>query len=297
MNSLYRILRIVVVVIVTAAAHRPRAEAAPAPHAPTALGASFDDLLFSAERPFDGRLADLIADAADGRWNSHTLWEAASIASGEPTTRSGAYPPNLAGPAPSDAYSLLRSLHAQFLVGEYHAAAWNPLQSLHTGDFQCTSSTFTFVALAREQGYAVQAAAIDGHLGAVWQTSDATFWIETTQPDGVARLNGEQRSRLNERGRLLTDVELVAAVAFSRGAQLLASGRDSEAVPACLLAALLDPESSAAAANAVIACNRGAIAAAFHDRAAAIRLLDAADAVCADSRQTAVNRAWLAMQP
>ena len=291
MNSLSHALRIAVVVIVAAATHRPRAEAAPSP-LPSALAGAWSAPT-SLSTP---SVAALLADARDGHWDEHSLWQAAGLAAGEET--GGAVPSMPAevrrGPGNSDLPQLLQRLHELVLTGDYATDAWNPVAAARGGDYQCTSSTLLFVTACREQGVPVQAAAIEGHLAAVCVAGGATYWIETTEADGVQRLAADQARQLADRVRLLSDVQLVAAVAFSRGAELLAAGRAAEAIDPCLLAARLDPSSAAAANNAVVAYNRAAVARAFQDPAAAVSLLDAADAVSAGRPQTAANRTWLA---
>ncbi len=230
----------------------------------------------------------LFADAADGRWDEHTLLGAALVASGvtdaEARDRYAAQFDRLAaelarsgkvtGQPQERAQAVFELMHGRILHGGYQVDYTNVALALDEGRFNCVSASVLFHCLAGRFGMTVRGLEIPGHAMSRLILPGGLLDVETTCPDWfrllddpkkraelVERTLGVQPSaaRRPEEAREVSDVELVATIYYNRGVDLLAEKRFGEAAAANAKALRLDPSSATARGNLLATLNNWAI--------------------------------------
>lgn len=242
-------------------------------------------------RAFEGELCRveqrLFVDAADGRWDEHSLLVAALVASGvtqpEMLARYELQVAGLAaeldrsgrmnGPARARAQALFEFMHQRILVGGYQLDCTDLSVALDEGRFNCVSASVLFNCLAGRFGLETVGLEIPGHATSRLILPDAELDVETTCP-GWFRLmdNPEKQAALVEatlgvarprKGavapRVVSPVELIGTIYYNRGVDLLAVERFEEALQANAKALRLDPLSETARGNLLATLNNWAI--------------------------------------
>ena len=240
------------------------------------------------EGPLSGLETRLFADAADGRWDAHSLLAASLVASGvsDPAAlgrhqarfaelvaelrRSG----RVTGPPRQQAQAVFEFMHRRMLCGGYQLDGTDLAALLDQGRFNCVSASVLFNCLAGELGLSACGLEIPGHALSRLLLPDGNLDVETTCPEWfrllddprkqaelVARTLGPQRAagRAEDR-RQVSDVELVATIYYNRGVDLLGQKRFADAVAANAKALRLDPHSQTARGNLLATLNNWAIA-------------------------------------
>ncbi len=245
----------------------------------------------------------LFADAADGRWDEHSLLAAALIAGDVADARAldryqarfdeltaELEQSGLAGQSPRRrAQTLFETMHRRLLTGGYQVDATDLALVLDRGRFNCVSASVLYHCLAARFGLSVCGVEVPGHAMSRLQLAEGPLDVETTcpgwfrlmdQPEKQAELlkktigsRGGGGSTAAER-REVSDVELVATIYYNRGVDLLAEKRFAEAVVANARALRLDPSSTTARGNLLATINNWAVEAGSAGRhAEAVELL------------------------
>ena len=239
-------------------------------------------------------LRRLMADAADGIWNEHSLLEAALIAAGcdqrhrgETIRRWTALCDEFAvanqfsaardtvqvdQPASERcrAARALALLHRRVLTGRYGKPFTDPATTIGQGNFNCVSATILFHCLARRCGLQVVAVESPAHVHSRILAGGASFDVQTTAPDGLSPGRagaGRQGSSFGVRlpvatdtpPRVLSDVQLVAMVFYNRGVEMLRREQFPAAVAANEISRRLDPQSETARGNLLAALNNWSV--------------------------------------
>lgn len=244
-------------------------------------------------RQFEGPLSALeqalFRDAADGRWDEHTLLRAAIVASGAQDPRAlSRYESKLhalvdrlraqgamaLAPEPR-ARMIFQSLHADVLTAGYRLDATDLRRTLDEGCFNCVSASVLFICLAERLELRAQGMELPGHAMARVVLDDGQLDVETTcrrwfeladDPSKLAEVvektTGYRPSGFDrdDPRREVSDVELVATIFYNRGVDLLAAERFPEALAANAKALRLDPRSETAWGNLLATLNNWAIA-------------------------------------
>lgn len=246
--------------------------------------------------PLESRLLD---DAADGRWNEHSLFIAAQIAGGITTdaellaasldysaviheVRSN-LTPSLS--VEDCAKAVLSFLHRRLFTGGYDLYATSLPEAFASGRFNCVSATVLYNCLATEAGLAVQPLRFPQHTCSQLLDGDRRIRIEATCPDWFEVRNWPNELReTDERfagprdrddGIPISDVALVAMIYYNRGVEALRHHHLEEAIRLNRLALALDPENPHAQGNLLSAINKLALErAAQRDFTAAITLVE-----------------------
>ena len=277
----------------------------------------------------DGPLAELvIADGADGRLDHYSLLEAALILGGdEDLATRRRYERQLAAAIPALKRATERSdnitakakivhdyLHNQLFTGEYRSTASELRCVFERGEFNCVSATLLYCYLCEEMGIHCQIVQWKDHVACTVMTEHGPIAIETTcrdwftagrlvssgrltmQPVAVATQPKRPPRRLTsfashqDKGRILTDVQLLALVDYNRGVACLHAKRYSEAMRASFAALRLDPENTAAWNNFLAAINNRALTlGSQRNYHAAIELLQRGQRVAPDYAAFVVN--------
>lgn len=230
----------------------------------------------------------LLADAADGACDEHTLLSAALVAGGtEDLEQIQRYEtrveelvrlvrPSLLAEIGSDDTALLnlKTLH-QFLYQnvllQYDANVTNLAALLDDGTYNCVTATALFVIVGERLGLPLAAVQMPGHVRCALQIGDRSCEFETASP--VFAVAGPRAANR----RTLRDHELVATFYFNRGHALHERGQFEAAVEAQAAALALDPHCLAAHDNLLAILNNWAVARAqAGDHAQAAKILDAA---------------------
>lgn len=230
----------------------------------------------------------LFADAADGRWDRHSLLGAALVASGvvdgETLSRYEIRAERLAaeleqsgkitGSPRKRAQALLELMHERILRGGYQIDATDLTVVLDDGRFNCVSASVLFNCLATRFGLVARGLEIPGHAMSRLVLPDGPLDVETTCPAWFRLMGDPEKQaalvektlglRAGERNasakpREVTDVELVATIYYNRGVDLLAEKRFAEAVAANAKALRLDPSSTTAQGNLLATINNWAV--------------------------------------
>ncbi len=231
----------------------------------------------------------LVADAADGRLDDHSLFRAALIASGVGREKA------LAGylrrydklvkqlqrsrsvtstdEPLARAEAVFEFLHARLLRGQYRINCTDVREALDHGHYNCVSASVLFNCLAEAVGLEVRGLEIPGHAMSRLQAGDTSLDIETTcsdwfrlkhDPDkqaaSVEKTLGTTAVAGRREARAVSPVQLVAMIYYNRGVDLLAEERFAEAASANAKALQLDPQSTAAWGNLLATVNNWAIA-------------------------------------
>ena len=275
------------------AAEAAPAGALPSPPADPSPYARYEGSLGELERR-------LLADAADRRWDNHTLLAAALIAGGVEgqkqlehcVSRFNALADEAAKLAAKQTDPEIRAqqifdfMHRKILVGGYRLESTDLAATLDNGRFNCVSSTVLFNCLALRFGLEPVALELPGHAMTRLRLGGASLDVETTCP-GWFQLRHDPRRQAalvaktlgagysNSRaGREVSPVELIAMIYYNRGVDLLSEQRFAEAAAANAKALRLDPTSKTARGNLLATLNNWAITVgAKHQYEEAIRLL------------------------
>jgi tetratricopeptide (TPR) repeat protein len=259
------------------------------------------------QNPLDERL---LADAADGRLDEHTLFRAALVANGacdprvvrEYERRLDAWQAELAAagvaglPPREQARAVLSFLHKRVLSGGYHLEASNVAETIETGRYNCVSSSVLFNALAERLGLPVAAVECPAHVFSRLLLAEEALDVETTCPEwfdivdrlapgqtaltlparqGLSSLGSLDVSAIGDR-RPIGPLGLVAIVYYNRGVEHIERHAFQDALLANAKALRFDPTSAAARANLLAAVNNWALAeSAAGEFARSARILEA----------------------
>jgi tetratricopeptide (TPR) repeat protein len=230
----------------------------------------------------------LFADAADGRWDDHTLLQAALVASGvadvETLSRYEKQVARLvvelersgvaAGSPESKARAVFEFMHERILRGGYELDCTDLAAALEQGRYNCVSASVLFHCLASRLGLKVRGLQAPGHAMSRLILPDGTLNVETTCPRWFRLTDRpEEQAELVERTlrlraaegtspaelREVSDVELVGTIYYNRGVDLLGEKRFAEALAANAKALRLDPDSTTARGNLLATINNWAI--------------------------------------
>ncbi len=228
----------------------------------------------------------MLADAADGRWDTFDLLTAALIsenssraerrrASQQLDEHVAAARKQLASSDAAPAENLFAYLHEHVLTGRFSPECHTVGRTLESGAFNCLSGTLLFVGLAQRCDVSAQAVLAPSHVYARTSSGGVAHDVETTCPTWFLEPAGRRlawmRSALGDesplaRHRPLTSVELLAVVYYNRGVECFAR-RDFAAAAADNLVALrLDANNAAAADNLLAAVNNWALESANQGR-------------------------------
>jgi len=243
-------------------------------------------------RSLEGKLSplehDLFADAADGRWDEHSLVGAALVASGvvdpEAISRYQRQLARLAGEleqsgtvsgSPAEkARAVFEFMHGRILHGGYQLDTTDLSVVFDQGRFNCVSASVLFNCLAARFGLRACGLEIPGHAMSRLILPDGTLDVETTCPAWFRLMDDPQKqAELIERilglrpgqgsspaePREVTDVGLVAMIYYNRGVDLLGERQFARAVAANAKALRLDPASTTARGNLLATINNWAI--------------------------------------
>jgi tetratricopeptide (TPR) repeat protein len=247
------------------------------------------------EGPLTEREQRLFADITGGAWSHHSLLVASLIASGvEDSARLQQYEAKMAALATElrnsfvgitdmrwKAQEVLGRLHQRLLTGGYRLDSTDLSLALERGQFNCVSATVLFNCLAQACDLPVRGLEAPSHAMSRLTLPGESFDIETTCARGFYR-TGDPISRTDRVAKTLiagpvgamqvaipqkspaarevTDVQLVAAIYYNRGVELLQNKRYSEALAANAKALRLDPVNAVARGNLLATLNNWAIA-------------------------------------
>lgn len=229
--------------------------------------------------PLETRLLD---DAADGRWDDHSLFMAAQIASGATTeaqllaarldfaTMAGDLGARL---TPSQSVQeraklVLVFLHDRLFSGGYDLKATELPGVFASGRFNCVSATVLYNSLAAEAGLTVQPLRLPQHTCSVLVDGDLRVRVEATCADWFdarhrpsAVLNPETpivglSTESQDEGVPISEVALVAMIYYNRGVEALRQNDFELAIARNRLALLLDTENTDARGNLLSAINK-----------------------------------------
>ena len=266
------------------------------PHRPVSIYKTFEGKLSGLEE-------NLFADAADGRWDEHSLLEAALIASGverpellrryeaqvaaltAELSRSG----RLAQTEREQAQAIFEFMHRRVLRGGYQLDCTDLGLSLDEGRFNCVSASVLFNCLAGRFGLTAHGLEVPGHAMSRLILDGEPFDVETTcatwfrlvddpakQAAVVARMVRRHPGQSSlPPTRTVTPVQLTATIYYNRGVDLLAENRFHDAVRANAKALRLDAANQTARGNLLATLNNWAINLAGDGHfARAVELLD-----------------------
>jgi len=230
--------------------------------------------------------AAMLADAADGRLDNHTLLAAALIASGvnnRPTLHRhemafGAIVQKLkdelaeSSSLADKAELVFRFMHTKLLFGGYAFSSTDLRETLQNGKYNCLTATILYNCLANEVGLPACALESPGHVLSRVFLPDGFLDVETTCPrwfqmssrpveqtqhvgQTVGIAGGPPARPLRE----ASELELVAMVYYNRGVDMLSAGRFAEAAAANLKSLRLCPNSPASRGNLLATINNWAI--------------------------------------
>lgn len=229
----------------------------------------------------------MLDDAADGRFDRHSLLAAALLASGVDDAETvgqhesqlakwvAEYQDELERPADdlARARALFEFMHRRILRGGYSIACTEMTCVLDRGQFNCVSATVLFTCLAQRAGLRVYALELPGHAMSRLECEQGTVDIETTCPRWfhladrpeerdqlVRRTTGLEPTPDPARRRPISPVQLVAMIYYNRGVDLLAAKQFPESLAANAKALRLDPASTTAKGNLLATLNNWAIA-------------------------------------
>ncbi|MBQ2621430.1 MAG: hypothetical protein IJF84_08830 [Thermoguttaceae bacterium] len=234
--------------------------------------------------------SDMIQDAKDSRFDSHTLFDAALIAAGNTDAaklegyrqqyNNRVY--HLAQLIPQNATELqkariiLEYLHRE-MFREYLLESSNVGAIFDSGIYNCVTGATLFNSLARQFGVKAVALELPGHAMSRVYLSDGTYYdVETTcavwfQLQDYPGKQEQVIARMLEAGaasqvvdapvvrRPINDVELVAKLYYNRGVELLNKENYAGAMHCNAKALILDSKSATAKGNFLATLNNWAI--------------------------------------
>lgn len=233
--------------------------------------------------PLERRLLD---DAADGRFDEHSLLTAALVASGVLDSEvihgyerqfdgwvaefESASDPHAATRAKAE--SLFELMHTRILRGGYAIACTELSCVFEEGRFNCVSATVLFHCLATRVGLPAVALELPGHAMTRLECDGESLDIETTCPRWFRLADRSKESSViaepiaglppggdRNRRRPISPVQLVAMIYYNRGVDLLAAKNFPESLAANAKALRLDPASTTARGNLLATLNNWAI--------------------------------------
>jgi len=241
----YRVIACIVSSLLSVAGQTPTVEA---------------DVSVSAPRTFDGAEGEMLDDAADGRLDRSSLFDAALLASGlqdaeEAATcraRFGQFRASLARTTSADtsqrdrARKIFRRLHQDILTGQYRTTCTELHRTLDDGHYNCVTATVLYRCVCTDVGVPIKAIAETGHVYCLLAGDEATA-IQTTSRDGFGT------SETSNDGREITDVQLLAKIYFNRAVSLLEQDRFHEAFDLLQISYQLDRQDRIVWRN-ILAC-------------------------------------------
>ena len=241
-------------------------------------------------KPFDAPSCPLeerfFADAADGRLDVFSPFDAALVASGVDTVdglhrheqivaaladelrRSG----RLVGTPRERVETVFAFLHQEVLYGGYDLAYTDLRRALDEGRYNCVSATVLFNCLAGRLGLDSRALEMPGHtLSRVW-LSDGPLDVENTYPRWFSLGGDRPRQTAIEtptigamaptdrsKAREVSPIQMAAMVYYNRGVDLLNEKRFAEAAGVNAKALRLDPKNATARGNLLATINNWSI--------------------------------------
>jgi hypothetical protein len=265
---------------------------------------------------------ELLRDARDGRWDEHTLFAAALVASGvanEAELRGtcelfaviAAELKSSPGAAANDeqrAEKTLSFLHSRLLSGGYDLYATQLPCVLATGRYNCVSATILFNCLAKEAGLDVRALRLPNHTCTELLDGVRRIRVEATCAEwfaardrlrAVADSIGEAPFAASQQGQsepheAISEVALVAMIYYNRGVEALKRMDFEQAILLNRLALLLDAHNSSAHGNLLAAINKQALKlSARRQFAAALALIDEGLGIDPDHEPLRQNRGYI----
>jgi tetratricopeptide (TPR) repeat protein len=249
--------------------------------------------------------AALLADAGSGQFASHTLIEAALVASGvdrpdQLQTYRRKYDVCrdaariVCGQQESSrerAHTILEFMHREILTGGYDPSASQMSRVFDDGKFNCVSATILFNALATDCGLTVHAVEMRTHAYSIVALGDQSLTIETTCPTWFNEPQSLRSPSAVADAREISPAELVAVIYYNRGTAALGKNNFAEAVSANLRALQLDPTNAPARGNLLAAMNNWALAlSAAGKYPEAVELLDQGRQLDAEHQPFLLNR-------
>lgn len=237
----------------------------------------------------------LFADAADGRWDQHSLLRAALVASGvndvEALKRYELQMAHLveelagtqtvAGSPLDRARLVFEFMHRRILDDGYQLDCTDLARVLDKGYFNCVSASVLFNCLAGRFGLEARGLEVPGHAMSRLILPDGPVDVETTCPNWFRLMDDPQKQAEvvekimethNRQGgspkepREISGVGLVATIYYNRGVDLLGQEQFEQAVAVNAKALRLDPYSLTARGNLLATLNNWAIAASNEGR-------------------------------
>lgn len=235
---------------------------------------------------FNAAESRLFADAADGRFDAHTLLEASLVASGaadgaelrryvelfEALESELKRNEKLSGSPLQQAEAVFEFLHHRILRGGYRLEGTDLRTALEEGRFNCVSATVLYNCLAAGCGLTTCALESPGHAMSRVMLPEGAIDVETTCPrwfklmhdpkrqaEYVAKNLGLAATRDRSQMREVGVVQVAAMIYYNRGVDLLAAKRFSEAAAANAKAMRLDPVNRVARGNLLATINNWAI--------------------------------------
>ena len=285
----WNLLRQLIFLIVLAAIAWPveAATVGSSPQRPPVYKADNDRLLdgFVAMSPVE---AELFADAADGRLDSHSLLAAALVAGGVADRRTidfyeGQVAEKIArlqrsgkvcGQPRERLKAIFDFMHREFLYAGYRTSATRLSTVFDEGHFNCVSASVLFCCLCGRFGIEAQGLEIPGHAMTRAVLPDESLEIEATCPQWFRLIDDPQRraelirktlgrnvadSDAPREFRRVSGVELVATIYYNRGVDMLGQHRFAEAMEANCKAVRLDRSNRTAWGNLLATLNNWAI--------------------------------------
>ena len=243
------------------------------------------------------REAALLADGADGRFDEFSLWEAALVASAVDDEQElclrrewlerlvAAWRSGIEGHASprQRARALHEQMHRELLTGGYNAASSTPIETIDTGRFNCVSATLLYCVLAERFGLAVVPIESPSHVACRLADAQEACEIQTTCPEWFTQMIVPCKPASAATSCQISQPELIAAIYYNRGVDLLSRKQFAPAVAVMHRAHRLHPSQASVRGNLLAAMNNWAIALSYAgDHAAALRLLQQGRELAAD---------------
>lgn len=226
----------------------------------------------------------LLADAADGRLDHFTLFDAATIAGGaNEAAQLASAQQRLESlwlevgeplvnrlPAQDRPRAIFSALHRLVLIRKYRAECTEVHRTLETGDYNCVTATVLYLELCRRHGIEGVAVAIPAHVYCRLQGTQSNDvqttckdWFEVREgraTSAVANALARQVAVQAVKPRELTDVQLLGKVYYNRGVSQLEAHDYAGAIALLKTSLVLDPADEPTRNNLLAAHNNWALA-------------------------------------